>query len=211
LVVYRIDRLVRPPEDGDEWDTPVLVRGLAKTGRELHAVDRGKIETTFAGLLIAMLEARSAGEERRRFLERSKRGRDAKAKSGRVVCSGQLPYGYKYNETRDGLEIVESEAAIVRLIFEWYVYGNGDGKPMKNFSIGEKLSAMGIETPGASRKTKARVRANGMWGEGAVHTILRRETYTGVWRYGKEIGRHKGIRPLEDQIAVARACSVRVW
>jgi DNA invertase Pin-like site-specific DNA recombinase len=30
LIVYRMDRLVRPPEDGDEWDIPILIRGLAK-------------------------------------------------------------------------------------------------------------------------------------------------------------------------------------
>jgi DNA invertase Pin-like site-specific DNA recombinase len=25
LIAYRIDRIVRPPEDGDEWDMPILI------------------------------------------------------------------------------------------------------------------------------------------------------------------------------------------
>jgi hypothetical protein len=41
LIAYRIDRIVRPPEDGDEWDMPILIRGLAKLGKEIHTLDRG--------------------------------------------------------------------------------------------------------------------------------------------------------------------------
>ena len=75
LIAYRIDRIVRPPEEGDEWDMPILIRGLAKLGKELHTCDRGQLSTSFADLLIAMLDAKSAGHERRKLMERSSAGR----------------------------------------------------------------------------------------------------------------------------------------
>jgi site-specific DNA recombinase len=79
LIVYSVDRLVRPPEDGDEWDILILIRGLAKVGKELHTVEGGKIETTFVGLLVAVVCGKSAGDERRKIIERSMRGKHAKA------------------------------------------------------------------------------------------------------------------------------------
>jgi DNA invertase Pin-like site-specific DNA recombinase len=79
LIVYSVDRLVRPPEDGDEWDILILIRGLAKVGKELHTVEGGKIETTFVGLLVAVVCGKSAGDQRRKIIERSMRGKRAKA------------------------------------------------------------------------------------------------------------------------------------
>ena len=40
LIVFSIDRLVRPPEEGDEWNMPILIRGLAKLGREIRIPSR---------------------------------------------------------------------------------------------------------------------------------------------------------------------------
>lgn len=31
IIAYTIDRFVRPAEDGDEWQLPILLQGLAKT------------------------------------------------------------------------------------------------------------------------------------------------------------------------------------
>src|SRR5450756_1975869 len=69
LIAYRIDRIVRPPEDGDEWDMPILIRGLAKLNKAIHTLDRGQLKTDFASLLIAMLDAKGAGDERRKIME----------------------------------------------------------------------------------------------------------------------------------------------
>ena len=74
IIAYTVDRLIRPPEEGDEWDFPVLIRGLARLGKEIHTCDIGKLKTDFASLLIAMLGAKGAGEERRKIIERTSRG-----------------------------------------------------------------------------------------------------------------------------------------
>ncbi len=68
LIAFSVDRIARPPEDGDEWDTPLLIRGLAKLGKEIHTVNRGQLRTDIGGLLLALFDARSAGDERRKII-----------------------------------------------------------------------------------------------------------------------------------------------
>ena len=187
LIVYRIDRLVRPPEDGDEWDMPILIRSLAKAGREIHTLDRGKIETSFAGLLIAVLDGKNAGEERRKIAERTTRGRMAKVNSQQVSGNGIFPYGYrKTGQGRTaGIEIDEAEARIVRLIFEWYVLGDGYTAPLSFSAIAQCLTDRQIDTPGASRAhRKIRTRPSYAWDYGTVSYILQNPIYIGEWHWG---------------------------
>ncbi len=209
LVAFSVDRLVRPPEEGDEWEMPLLIRGLAKLGKELHAVNRGKLETSFAGLLIAMLDAKSAGDERRKIIKRTIDGRNGKAHSGKVVGGGKPPYGYRYvyddNKKVTGLAIVDAEGHIVKLIYQWYVYGDADNdyQPMRAHTIARRLSEMKIRTP--DKRKGVRKREDCMWGEPTINYILQNELYAGIYRYGRGIGSNSkdGKRPLEEQIAVS--------
>jgi site-specific DNA recombinase len=193
LIAYRIDRIVRPPEDGDEWEMPLLIRGLAKLGKEIHTVNRGQLKTDFASLLIAMLDARKAGEERRDIVERTMRGRKRKAQEGKIIGSGPAPYGYKHGK---GVLIVNAqEAAIVRMIYRWYTVGDGDGRPMTDYEITRKLSTMGIPTPGETRPVgKTRLREPGKWCYPTVRRILISETYAGKLRFGRVGSYHKGSK-----------------
>ncbi len=215
LVSYAMDRIARPDEDGDEWDMPLLIRGLAKLGKDLHTVERGQLKTDFASLLLAMLDAKGAGEERRKIIERTSRGRNGKAKAGRVVGSGYAPFGYKfttervlnpktglYREVVTGLEVLPAEAETVKLIYTWYVLGDDDGGPMTAGAIARKLSEMGVPAPGAGKK---RTRGDTIWNFNSVLRILDIETYAGVWRYGRQVGggtNGRKARPVEEQIAV---------
>lgn len=192
IIAYTIDRFVRPPEDGDEWDMPILIRGLAKLGKEIHTVKRGKLNTNFADLLIALLDARKAGEERRDIRERVMRGIRAKAQSGRVIGGKSAPYGYRFVRDQNNktvmLEVFDPEAAIVQMMYRWYAH---DGIP--NMAIAIKLTEMGIPSPTGARPA---------WGNSTVELILRSETYKGVWRFGhKQRGTTKR-RPLEETITV---------
>ncbi len=95
LIVFSIDRLVRPKEDGDEWDIPIIVRRLAKTRKEIHCTDTGRIDNSFVGLLIAVFGGRGAGDERRRMLARMTDGKVRKARvSNKWVGTSRAPYGY---------------------------------------------------------------------------------------------------------------------
>lgn len=188
IIAYTIDRFVRPPEDGDEWDMPILVRGLAKLGKEIHTVRRGKLNTNFADLLIALLDARKAGEERRDIRERSMRGKRAKAKAGRVI-GVRAPYGYQHVRDENGkaitLVIDKETGRIVKLIFRWYVYGDETGKPLGARAIALRLTEMRVPTPGTlQRGYEFRKRTPGVWGVNSIIKIIDREAYAGTWYYG---------------------------
>ena len=113
VLVWKMNRLVRPLEEGDEWALPPLIQGLAKLGKEIHICDRGQIGTDFAGLLIAVIDGRESGNDRRAILEKMIKGMRKKAQNGRALCQGKAPYGYRFiiatpNAKRpDGLEIYE--------------------------------------------------------------------------------------------------------
>jgi len=206
IVAYRIDRYVRPPEDGDEWDLPVLIRGLAKLGKEIHVCNRGKLGTSFADLLIAMLDAKKAGEERRDFRERSMRGKRAKVKAGKVV-GNRPPYGYRLVRDEDGkvvtLEIDEATARIVRLIFKWYVIGDEYNERLSIRAIARRLSEMKVPAPGELQRGYENIRKRGaaMWSRVTVISILGNEVYAGVWRYGVRTGATHRRRPHNESVS----------
>jgi site-specific DNA recombinase len=167
IIVYTMDRLVRPPEEGDEWDTPVLIRSLAKLGKEIHTVDHGPLKTDFASLLLAMLSAKSAGEERRKIVERTSRGRYAKARDGKVVANGQPPFGYKFSG--DNMAIDQTEAEIVRLTYRWYLEEH-----LSLRAIAHRLNDGGYKTP----------REGSSWHPYTVMRLLSSDLYIGKYCYG---------------------------
>ena len=204
LIGYTIDRLVRPPEEGDEILFLTLIHSLNKTGKQIHATDTGQLKMDFVSLMTAMLKASAAGDERRKIRERTIRGRRAKARSGKVVGGSRPPYGYRFvrdhNNKVVGLEIGDYEADVVRRIFRWYA----DGEPM--LAVARKLEAEGVSTPGDDGyKNRGIHSSRGVWGWSQVQEIIENETYAGIWHYGKRSVRIEGAgKPLyrdapEDQ------------
>jgi site-specific DNA recombinase len=189
IVAYTIDRFVRPPEDGDEWDMPILIPGLAKLGKKIHTVRRGKLNTNFADLLIALLDARKAGEERRDIRERSMRGKRTKVKSGKVIGM-RAPFGYRQVRDIHGkavtLEIDEKTARIVRLIYRWYVFGDEHGTRLSDRAIALRLFEMKIPDPGElQRGYKFGKHDKTVWSHSTIRRILANEVYAGgmaLWR-----------------------------
>jgi site-specific DNA recombinase len=194
VIVHAVDRLSR-----DLVYALATVRDWTRAGLEVHALDIGKIDSEAD--IVLVIKAWQGHDERKKIIERTSRGSRQKALSGKVVGSGIAPYGYRY---ADGQFIIEEvEAAIVRLIFEWYTLGDGDVKPLSGHAIAKRLSEARIPTP-YEKHHRPRLRESGMWGGVSVRRILSNETYAGVWRYGKRIGADGagGTRPLEQTIAV---------
>lgn len=115
------------------------------------------------------------------FLEYQKRimnnGRLLSVENGNFV-GNTAPYGYKKVQVREGkkvchtLEIVPEEAEIVKLVFDWYLKGDGC------IRIGNKLAELGIPAP-----------AGGQWGRSSVRNILDNVHYLGKirWNYRKTV------------------------
>ena len=203
VLVWKMNRLARPLDAGDEWAIPPLVQGLAKLNREIHICDRGQIKTDFASLLIALLDARESGNDRRALLEKMNRGTHKKAESGRAPCKGQPPYGYRFivatpgAKRPDGLEIYEPEAVQVRRIYDLYLHGNDHG-PLTYRAIAEFLSMEGIPSPGES-KQRARKRGDNLWCASTVARMINNPVYKGAARFGKRGTFKKGQKQAQNR------------
>ena len=178
LLAYSSDRLTRSLAHS------LLIRDeLKSAGVELHCVTKGISPDTPEGYLFDNIGAAFDEYERLRIAERLTRGKRGKATSGKIVGHGaEAPYGYRWQgEKRDKhLVIVEEEAAIIRMIVQWYL----EGTPILH--IKDKLSELRIPTPGDTRRTPTgKIRGYGQWNSSGVYCILRSSTYAGVYKTGQ--------------------------
>ncbi len=206
VIVYCVDRLSR-----DIVDLLATVRDWIRSGVEVHTCDIGRIKSELD--IVLVIKGWQGSDEREKIRERTSRGRNGKAQSGKVVGSGKPRYGYRYvyqemgsgKRTVIGLAIVDAEAHIVKLIFRWYAYGNAVNgyKPMPALGIARRLSEMQTLSP--DKRNIARERGPHIWSQTAVLRILQDEVYAGVYRYGKLIGKNGrgGNRPTGEQITVS--------
>ena len=122
-----------------------------------------------------------------------KRGIDYVVRMGGFVGS-VAPYGYKKirviidKKKIPTLEIIEEEARVVVMIFDWYVF---EGLGYQR--IADRLNEMGIKP----RKAKA-------WGAQSVRKIIENEHYIGMIRYYA----HKMVHEVQDQNIVKKRVAV---
>ena len=109
------------------------------------------------------------------------------------------PFGYRAVEAerrgqhiKKRLEIVEQEAAIVRLIYRLCLEGDGTRGPMGIKEIASWLNRRGIHHRGEHPFYTS-----------VVHTILTRETYAGTHYYNRTDSRGGKQRPKEEWVPVA--------
>jgi len=223
LVVREVDRLSRNLAKQlivEEW--------LKRDGVNIEYV-LGEYPDTPEGNLMKNIRATVAEFERLKIVERNKRGRRLKAEAGSVMAHGQAPYGYRL--AKDGnkwvLVIYEQEAAIVRMIFQWYLEGDGDNQPVATRGITKKLTIMKVPTyqdvknveyaaAGKLGKYGRKRRKFGEWSEGSVANILSNETYTGLWHYGKRGVDSNGARFMHNAdnliaVHIPPIISLEVW
>ncbi len=201
VIARRVNRLSR-----DVVDLMVTARQWLRADIEIHIAQHGR-RVEREDDIVFMFEGWQGTQERKDIVERATEALYNKARNGRVVGTGNAPYGYRYG--KGCLIIVEEEAGVVRLIFKWYTEGDERGKPLPLHAISRRLSELKIPTAVESGRKGARKRGAGIWNDSTVRGILMSETYCGVWRYGKtkSAGRQgNSTRPkqgLENQVAVA--------
>lgn len=115
------------------------------------------------------------------IVERCQRGKNQKAKEGKIIHQGHPPYGYdRVGRGPDAYFIInEFEAKIVQNIFEWYTVGNGSRGPMSLRSIASHLNDIGIHPPNKWAKSGT------YWHPATVRNILTNEICAGRTYYGK--------------------------
>lgn len=184
LVVRELDRLSR-----NLAKQLIVEEELNRAGVRVEYV-LAEYDDTPEGRLQKHIRATVAEYEREKIKERMVRGRRNKVKSGKPLVSGHPPYGYRIDGNGE-LIIYEPEAAIIRIIFSWYVK---DG--LSSYAIVDRLNEMKAPPPTNS------IRKNRLgWGQSTVNYILSSETYAGVWHYGKT-NRHEGRKSSDQWLSI---------
>ena len=181
VIVYDIDRLARK-----SVYQMLIEEEFERAGARVIYVN-GQYEDTDEGRLQKQIRASIAEYERAKILERSKRGKRGKAQSGFVLVGARSPYGYavKSEPHKAWLEVCEEEAQIVRLVFSWYLIGDGKNAPMTLRGIGARLRDMQIPTRGDKQKHVFKKREFAYWTDAMIRHILMNHAYTGTWYFGK--------------------------
>ena len=112
-----------------------------------------------------------------------RRGKEVSLRDGWYI-NAVIPYGYEREWVYEGkrkrpsLAIVEDEAKVVRLIFDWYV-----NEGMGTMKISQRLNEMGIKA-----------RKGGLWKKSSISNILKNEHYLGK----VVIRKHIDVKTVED-------------
>ncbi|HEY7446177.1 MAG TPA: recombinase family protein [Vicinamibacterales bacterium] len=167
----------------------LLVEELARSGVELIFL-KAPSGTTPEDQLLVQFQGMIAEYERAQIAERSRRGKRHRAQQGSVNVLSGAPYGYRYVKKSDTsaafYEVLESEAAVVRLVFEVYT--------QQRLSINE-IARMLNERQIPTRTATTRWERSTVWG------MLRNPAYRGRACFGKtEIRpRQRITRPLRQR------------
>lgn len=137
----------------------LLRRELAEHGTELRSLnDRG--DDSPEGELTDGILDQLARYERAKTAERTRRGRLRKAREGKIIRATKPPFGFRFDETGDGLMIFPPEMIIVERIFGMAAEGLGvramqarlhmegvttpTGKPLWSYMVLRRLTASEI-------------------------------------------------------------------
>jgi DNA invertase Pin-like site-specific DNA recombinase len=122
-----------------------------------------------------------------RIKRRLSEGKIGSVKAGRFI-GRTAPFGYDKN--RDKILVTNDNAKIVKMIFNWYVYGDEDANPMGSKKISDKLNEMGIKSPILEQH----------WTPSTVISILKNEVYIGRLQWKKTYrNRKKNIEYRRDR------------
>ena len=153
------------------WKSDRLSRGMFPAAALMEIVEAYRINIEAVMDAIDMktfgLMAAIGKIELDNFRERSSMGKRGAAKRGRIPVN-KVPYGYRIGDDRKP-EIVETEAKIVRRIYEMALDGYGFRR------IAHTLIGEGVPSPSGAPR----------WWNSTIGKVLRDETYLGTWWYGK--------------------------
>lgn len=177
LIVWRLDRLSRPPKD-ELSRLLTTIEHLGRLGVAVHDCGSGEAKNDMTSIFTYM-QGVAASEERAKIAERMMLGKRQKAEEGRLVQGGTAPYGYRQaGKGRDArLEIHEEEAATVRRMFDLFTGKNGRATSLN--ALARQLNSEGVPPPGYKRKGGSK-----RWAYNHIgRRILQHPRYIGEFSY----------------------------
>jgi site-specific DNA recombinase len=171
VVVYDPDRLSR--SNAHMW---MLMEEFERKRVTLLFVNAPREDTPEGRMLFGM-RALFAEYEREKIKERTRRGKERRARAGQVLSSAACAYGYTYlgGAGQGRYEVLEREANVVRQMFRWLVVDR-----MSMGKIVAKLNFLEVPT-----------KRGGRWTRSTLRGIFTNETYTGTFYWN----RHESVLP----------------
>jgi site-specific DNA recombinase len=189
VLIYSPDRLSR------KYAYQVLLgEELSRCGVEVIFL-KSPAGTSPEDQLVVQFQGMIAEYERAQIAERSRRGKRHRAHQGLVNVLSGAPYGYRYMRKTDSsaayYEVLESEAGVVRMVFEMYTQ-----ERLSINAIARLLNKRGISTK--TGKTR--------WERSVVWAMLRNPAYEGKACYGKteQSPRQRITRPLRQKNGISK-------
>jgi site-specific DNA recombinase len=168
VLVYSPDRLSR------KYAYQILlIEELARHGVDTHFLNAPQAATAEDRLLV-QFQGMIAEYERAQILERSRRGKRHRARSGEISVLSGAPYGYRYIRKSDdapaSYALVESEARVVRQVYDHYT------------ATGWSIAAI---TRWLNDQHVPTRHAGARWERSTVWAMLRNPAYKGTACFGK--------------------------
>jgi site-specific DNA recombinase len=168
VLVYSPDRLARKFAY-----QALLIEEFARVGTRVEFV-RGPRGDSPEDQLLVQFQGMFAEYEKAQLMERYRRGKTFRARSGSVNVLGGAPFGYRYlrktPEAGAGYEIVAAEAALVAEMFRRYTDEGATIADLTRWLTGQRI-------PTRTGKTR--------WDRSVVWAMLRNPAYAGTAMFGK--------------------------
>ena len=115
LLIPTFDRLYRPENEGDEWKALELMAFFNENGVKVEFVDGSVPNDPRYAAVASIFAGMNSGDYRRKMLEATQLGRNARKAEGRFLS--RPPFGYSRDEEMF-LIVDEEQAQVVKMIFD---------------------------------------------------------------------------------------------
>jgi len=177
-ICYSTDRLARNP-----IHIAIIAEECEKRGANLIFVTE-PLDNSPEGQLIMYVKGYAAQIEREKIRERTIRGKRERAKLGRIPGATKC-YGYDYLVGEGRRLVNKEEAAVVRMIFQWYLE-----EELSLYQMCLRLMDMGVIAP----------KGGSLWRTDTLSDMLRNERYIGKTYFGKYAsGKAKNPRKMNPR------------
>ncbi len=195
VLVMDVDRLSRSVKDSAIIKAILAENDVFIITADLQVIDLNEDNDSLVSDFMDVLSSFEYKQIRKRMM----RGKRAGAQKGEWN-NGVAPFGYQIDKERKTLIIIEDQAAIVKMIFNW-VFQKKSPR-----GIATKLNQLGIKT-----------KNNRLFSEVTIRRLIRNETYKGylIRHRIKWNGKKKEQHPKENWVIVKDAIpaiiSEEIW
>jgi len=181
FLVYDADRIGR-----DTYNQLIILEELKKKNVTIH-FKTGELGTTPNDKLLFTILSAFSEFERAKIMERTQRGMKRRIESGKFN-GGRPMFGYRYNYPIGKHELDETEAKVVKMIYDWYTEDKLNIRQIqaKLFDLKIPTKYDALKNTEKNRKMKGLKKYPlGWWSEVTIRNVLANEAYTGRWYCGK--------------------------